>query len=228
MAHPLRRPPRRAVRGQAPRGVRPGARQPRPATEGPADEGPTPARRTGRDLARGQGRRPCIRADPGRPQGRSLPARDRLTPPLALVAPADRVHGRGPGAPRGRRPARPGRQRRPARQDQQRVAPGSWPRWWRPAAPATPMRSVALTMLTAGGCEEPQLAGTPDRRGAIYDTELGVDAADVRADRVRRDGQLAGDLRPGQVRRKIPQYPELARAELFRRRRRGLVFGRQG
>src|SRR5271165_5073747 len=90
------------------------------------------------------------------------------------------------------------------------------------------MRSTVLTVLTADGCEEPELAGTTDRRGAIGGTELGVDAADVRADRVRRDRQLAGDLRPGQVRRKIPQYPELARAELFRQRRCGLVFGRQG
>src|SRR5690242_10726009 len=55
------------------------------------------------------------------------------------------------------------------------------------------------------GVEEPQLAGTSDRRGAICDTELGVDAADMRADRVRRDGQLAGDLGPGQVRRQISQ-----------------------
>src|ERR1700732_1916191 len=58
--------------------------------------------------------------------------------------------------------------------------------------------------LAADGCEEPQLAGTSDRSGAICDTELGVDAADVRADRVRRYGHLAGDFRPRQVRRKIP------------------------
>ena len=56
-------------------------------------------------------------------QGRRLPARDRVAPPLALVASADRVHGRGPGAPRGWRPARPGRERRAAGQDQRRVAP---------------------------------------------------------------------------------------------------------
>ena len=75
-------------------------------------------------------------------------------------------------------------------------------------------RQTANTALAADGCEEPQLAGTSDRRGAIRDTELGVDAADMRADRVRRDGQLAGDLGPGQVRGEVPQYPELAGAEL--------------
>src|SRR6202020_3685526 len=77
---------------------------------------------------------------------------------------------------------------------------------------AMPRGSVASMLRTAGGCEEPQFAGTPDRRGAICDAELRVDAADVRTDRVRGDGQLAGDLRPGQVRRKIPQYSQLARA----------------
>jgi len=40
--------------------------------------------------------------------------------------------------------------------------------------------------------------------------------------------QLGGDRGPGQVGRKIPQYPEFARAQLFRQRRRGLVFGRRG
>ena len=44
--------------------------------------------------------------------------------------------------------------------------------------------AVVLAVLTADGCEEPELAGTTDRRGAIGGTELGVDAADVRADRV--------------------------------------------
>src|SRR5580700_4092676 len=95
-------------------------------------------------------------------------------------------------------------------------------------APLHCHRHPANVALTADGCEKPQLAGTSDRRGAICDTELGVDAADLRADRVRRDGQLAGDLGPGQVRGKIPQYPELARAELFYQRRCGLVFGHQG
>ena len=61
--------------------------------------------------------------DPGRPPGRRLPARDRVAPPLALVASAERVDGGGPGTPRGWRPARPGRERRAAGQDQRRVAP---------------------------------------------------------------------------------------------------------
>jgi len=39
---------------------------------------------------------------------------------------------------------------------------------------------------------------------------------------------FAGDLGPGQVGRQISQHPELAGAELSRRRQRGLVFRRQG
>jgi hypothetical protein len=50
-------------------------------------------------------------------------------------------------------------------------------------------------------CEKSQLAGTVDGCGAVIGAELGVDAADLRADGVDRDGQFAGDLGPGQVRR---------------------------
>src|SRR6516164_2811564 len=49
----------------------------------------------------------------------------------------------------------------------------------------------------------------------------------MRVDGIDRDGQFAGDLRPGKVRRQIPQYSELAWAELLRLRRCGLVSGRQ-
>jgi K+-sensing histidine kinase KdpD len=104
-------------------GACPGHRQPGPATEGPTGAGPQAAGRTGRDVARGEGRRPCFRADPGRPQGRSLSAPDRVAPSLALVASAKRVHGGGPGAPRGWRPARPGCERRAAGHGQRRAAP---------------------------------------------------------------------------------------------------------
>jgi hypothetical protein len=38
----------------------------------------------------------------------------------------------------------------------------------------------------------------------------------VGVDGVHRDGQFAGDLRPGQVGREISQHPELAWAELLR------------
>lgn len=86
------------------------------------------------ELERGQGRRPCFRADPGRPQGRSLSARDRVAPSLALVASAERIYRGRPRASPGRRPARPDRERRPAGQDQRRVAP---PRTRRPAPPLT-------------------------------------------------------------------------------------------
>jgi hypothetical protein len=40
--------------------------------------------------------------------------------------------------------------------------------------------------------------------------------------------QPAGDLGPGQVGRQVPQHPQLTRAELLRRRRRGLLYGRRG
>ena len=84
VAHPLRRPPRRAVRRQAPGGVRPGDRQPRPA----------PAERLEKDRGCWRtGRQPCLksgpatrfRADPGRTPSRRLPARDRVAPPVALA-----------------------------------------------------------------------------------------------------------------------------------------------
>ena len=60
---------------------------------------------------------------PGRTPGRRLPAGDRVAPPLALVASADRVHRGGPGAACGWRPARPGRERRAAGHHQRPVAP---------------------------------------------------------------------------------------------------------
>ena len=49
----------------------------------------------------------------------------------------------------------------------------------------------------------------------IAHTELGVDAPDVRVDRVDRDVELSRDLRPRQVCRQISQYAEFARAELL-------------
>jgi hypothetical protein len=78
-------------------------------------------------------------------------------------------------------------------------------------------------------CGRPPAAAVPGAlhgRGAVTDLELGVDPAEMRADRVHRDGQLAGDLRPGQVRRQIPQHSELARAEFLDIQRRGLVSRR--
>src|ERR1700761_6967695 len=63
--------------------------------------------------------------------------------------------------------------------------------------------------------DQPQLPGALHGRGPVTDLKLGVDAADMRADRVRRDGQLAGDLGPGQVGGQIAQHPQLARAELL-------------
>src|SRR6266700_1080192 len=82
----------------------------------------------------------------------------------------------------------------------------------RPAT-ATPLRAQAAAR------EQPQFPRALHRRGAVPDTELGVDAADVRADGVHRHRQHGCDLGPGQVRREVPQHPELARAEFLRRQR---------
>jgi hypothetical protein len=59
-------------------------------------------------------------------------------------------------------------------------------------------------LARAASGQQPQLPGALHGRGAVIDLELGVDPAEMRADGVHRDGQLAGDLRPGQVRRQIP------------------------
>jgi hypothetical protein len=85
--------------------------------------------------------------------------------------------------------------------------------------PASPGSGYRRLRRPSGGSQQPQFAGAPYGREPVTDTELGVDAADMRVDGVRRDGQLAGDLGPGQVGRQIAQHPQLARAELLRWRR---------
>src|SRR6266567_8265642 len=65
----------------------------------------------------------------------------------------------------------------------------------------------------AGWSEEAEGAGSRDRLGATVRAELGEEVAYVRPDRVHRQGQLAGDLRRGQVGRQIPQHADLALAE---------------
>lgn len=96
-------------------GTRPRHRQLRTAAEGPAGAGPSAAQRAAWDVGRGQGGRHCLRADPGRTPGRRLPAGHRIAPPLPLVASAERLDRSRSGPPRGRRPARAGRERRAAR-----------------------------------------------------------------------------------------------------------------
>src|SRR6266567_4713491 len=88
--------------------------------------------------------------------------------------------------------------------------------------------SVTAGLARASAREQPQLPRALHRRGAVLDTELGVDAADVLADGAHRPRQLAGDLRPAQVPPEIPEHPQLARAELLCFRRCGLVLGRRG
>src|SRR5260370_10223678 len=69
-----------------------------------------------------------------------------------------------------------------------------------------------------GGCEQAQGAGAGDGLAAPVRAELQVEVVDVGLDGVRRDGQLAGDLRPGQVGRQVAQHADLAVAERLQRR----------
>ena len=94
--------------------------------------------------------------------------------------------------------------------------------------PGLPASVTSSRIYLVASREQPHLSCAPYRRGTILSLELGVDVADVGVDGVHRDRQLAGDLRPGQVRRKIPQHPQLARAELLDLRQRRLVARRYG
>jgi hypothetical protein len=58
------------------------------------------------------------------------------------------------------------------------------------AASPTDLGVIAGLARPAGRRQQPQLPGAPHGRGPVTDLELGVDAADVRVDGVRRDGQL--------------------------------------
>src|SRR6185312_8233982 len=58
-----------------------------------------------------------------------------------------------------------------------------------------------------------EATGALDRLGTTVRAELGEQVAYMRPDRMHRQGQLAGDLRRGQVGRHIPQYPDLALAQ---------------
>ena len=94
------------------KGARPGDRQPRPATEGPAGRPPAAQqpggtlRRSGPAPASGLIRAAC--------KAGACQLVIGGAPSPALVASAERVHGGGPGAPRGRRPARTDRECRAA------------------------------------------------------------------------------------------------------------------
>ena len=80
--------------------------------------------------------------------------------------------------------------------------------------------------------EEPELTSAVDCFGAAVGVELGVDVAQVRSDRVRRDEQLGGDFRRAEVAGQVSDDAQLCLAELVdegrwlatglgRRRRRG-------
>src|ERR1700733_7897631 len=86
-----------------------------------------------------------------------------------------------------------------------------------PADPFTcsagPGRRQETSGRAAGWSEQVDTAGALDRLGATVHAELGEEVAYVRPDRVHRQGQLAGDLRRGQVGRQVAQYPDLGLAQ---------------
>src|SRR6185295_4928240 len=69
-----------------------------------------------------------------------------------------------------------------------------------------------VSLRTRGGMgwrEQAEAAGALDRLGATVRAEFGEEVAYVRPDRVHRQGQLAGDLRRGQVGREVTQHIRL-------------------
>ena len=78
---------------------------------------------------------------------------------------------------------------------------------------ADPGRRQETSARAAGWREQAEGAGSRDRLGATVHAELGEQVAYVRPDRVHRQGQLPGDLRHGQVRRQVPQHPDLTLAK---------------
>ena len=70
-----------------------------------------------------------------------------------------------------------------------------------------------------GGCQQPDLPGAGDRLRAGVRVELGVDVAQVRADRVRGDEQLGRDLGRLQVARQVSDDAQLRVAERLPQRR---------
>src|SRR6185312_4414265 len=81
------------------------------------------------------------------------------------------------------------------------------------SCPADPGKRRETSARAAGWREQAEGAGSRDRLAAAVHAELGEQVAYVRPDRVHRQGQLPGDLRHGQVRRHVPQHPDLAPAE---------------
>src|SRR6201995_5846698 len=81
------------------------------------------------------------------------------------------------------------------------------------SCPAGPGRDKETSGRTAGWGEQAERAGVRDRLAAAVRAELGEEVAYMRPDRVHRNGQLAGDLRRGQVGRQVTQHPDLGLAQ---------------
>ena len=81
------------------------------------------------------------------------------------------------------------------------------------------IRSLRLER-PAGWRQQAELARTVDRLGAAVRVELGVDVAQVRPDRVRRDEQLGGDVGRAEVAGQVADDAELGLAELLAQRAR--------
>src|SRR4029077_4542898 len=78
---------------------------------------------------------------------------------------------------------------------------------------AGPGRRPETSGRAAGWSEQAEGAGSLDRLGATVHAEFGEEVAYVCPDRVHRQGQLAGDLRRGQVGRQVAQHPDLGLAQ---------------
>src|SRR6185437_8799568 len=82
-----------------------------------------------------------------------------------------------------------------------------------PGNPVLLMRRPETSGRMVRRCEQAEGTGLRHRLRPTVRVQLAAHVADVRADRVHRQGQLAGDLRRGQVGRQISQHADLALAQ---------------
>src|SRR5260370_17448199 len=77
------------------------------------------------------------------------------------------------------------------------------------------LAAAVVSGPSRGGCEQAERAGPVDGLVAAVGAELVVEVAHVRPDGVRRQVELAGDLRHGQVGAHVPPDPALRPPEPF-------------
>src|SRR5690242_18499618 len=81
------------------------------------------------------------------------------------------------------------------------------------SCPAGPGRRQETSGRAAGWSEQAEGASTRNGLRPAVRAELGEEVANVRPDRVHRQGQLAGNLRRGQIGRQVAEHPDLALAK---------------